>query len=687
MRVNVAYNNIETKRRKEEGIFYTPEFITDFICRNTIIPYLSKNGAENINDLISEYLEDFDKLESKLNSIKILDPACGCGAFLIKAVDVLLEIDKEIRFVKEMDEKDIKLGYGKEIPFTPDKWIEEEQAGRIVQNNVYGVDIDEASVEFTKLSLYSKIDIKDRKLMDLSQNIKCGDSLIEDPSLKGDKAFVWSQSFEEILNKGDFDIIIGNPPYINIIEDLESKNYYKERFPETYTGKNDIYYYFFQKAIELCKRNGYISFISPRYLMEAFKARKLREYILKETAIQKIIDFSDFKIFEDANIDTAIYILKKALIKKNKIIVHKLVKQIVPPLILTPPFFKNIHIEQNQLTGKKWYFIDPKIQIILDKIETKSTGRLKDYAVLSKGIQTGKDSVFVMTKGEIEKYSIEKVTLRNWLKNSQISRFGLINPQLFVVISNRKTIEKLSSYPNLEKYFQEHKKELLNRARVNRWFHWRKGDERFTIDWNKPKIVTPYKSAHNNFTIDEKGCYFSQDIVLVLPANEIDIRFLLSHLNSKICEFYFRIKGKRLGAVYEYYPRQIEDIPIIKIEKEEQEVFGKLVDRLLELNKLLYENYFTIKNWIMSEFNIEKKLSKYIRKFNERNISELLNEIEKFKELKLSSLQKVKIEEFMSNRLNRINSLEEEIHQAEKELNQLIYDLFDLNEEEIRLIE
>ncbi|MFX0123438.1 MAG: Eco57I restriction-modification methylase domain-containing protein [Candidatus Hodarchaeota archaeon] len=626
MRQYKVDNIVGKKWRKEKGVFYTPEFITDFICRNTIIPYLSKEGASNIDALVSDYIDNIDRLEYKLKSIKILDPACGRGAFLIKAFYVLLEIAKEVRLAKDtrtLYKK--KSGQRKGIQFTPDSKIEEE-ARVIIENNIFGVDINVLSVEYTKLSLSAKIAKKHRKSMDLSQNIKCGDSLIEDPSIKGGKAFIWSQNYEEIMNKGGFDIIIGNPPYINVIEDLEGRKYYKKRYPEIYTGKNDIYYYFFKKAIELSKNNGYISFIAPRYLMEAYEARKLREYILKETAIQKIVDFSDFKIFEDANVDTAVYILRKAY-TPNEIKVHKLVQQIIPPLKLELPFFKKFTSNQNLLTGKKWYFIDPEIQTILDKIDFKSTGRLKDYSVLSKGIQTGKDSVFVITKEDIKKYSIEKEILRNWLKSSQISRFGPIDPHFFVIISNRKTIKELSSFPNLEKYLQENKRKLLNRARVSTWFHWRKGDERFTIDWNKPKIITPYKSTHNNFTIDKKGCYFSQDIVLILPTDEIDIRYLLGYLNSKVCEFYFKIKGKRLGAVYEYYPRQVEDLPFIATKKEE--VFVKKVDRLFELKKLLSKE----------------------------------------------------------TRLGEHDSINEEINLVEEELDQLFYTLFELEEEEIRLIE
>ncbi|MFX1516695.1 MAG: TaqI-like C-terminal specificity domain-containing protein [Promethearchaeota archaeon] len=132
----------------------------------------------------------------------------------------------------------------------------------------------------------------------------------------------------------------------------------------------------------------------------------------------------------------------------------------------------------------------------------------------------------------------------------------------------------------------------------------------------------------NNFTIDNKGCYFSQDIVLIIPKEEIDIRYLLSFLNSKVCEFYFKIKGKKLGTVYDYYPRQIENLPFQKIEKAEQEIFVTIADRLLMLNRLLIQK----------------------------------------------------------DELSEISKIKKEIADTEKELNHLTFQQYDLNNEEIRII-
>ena len=172
-------------RRKKEGIFYTPEYITDYICRNTIIPYLSKKDVNEVSELIKEYENNIGELEEKFKEMKILDPACGSGAFLIKATDIMLEIFKAIQDFKQWKgEYDVfklsksKLGKrrlgpkqeGKQLSLK--KWNEEDEAREIIENSIHGVDINEESIEITKLALFLRMARKGRKLSELSNNIK-----------------------------------------------------------------------------------------------------------------------------------------------------------------------------------------------------------------------------------------------------------------------------------------------------------------------------------------------------------------------------------------------------------------------------------------------------------------------------------------------------------------------------------
>jgi MmeI, helicase spacer domain len=135
----------QRSRRQKEGIFYTPEYITDFICRNTILPCLSKKGSTNVDEVAEEYKDNIEELEEKFRSVKIVDPACGSGAFLIKAIDILLEVYKRIQMVKESKGKYFvskrnrkSSGYSELV--TLEKWNEQEEARKIIENNIFGVD-------------------------------------------------------------------------------------------------------------------------------------------------------------------------------------------------------------------------------------------------------------------------------------------------------------------------------------------------------------------------------------------------------------------------------------------------------------------------------------------------------------------------------------------------------------------
>ncbi|MFX1250706.1 MAG: Eco57I restriction-modification methylase domain-containing protein [Promethearchaeota archaeon] len=677
----------KTNYRKKQGVFYTPEYIADYICRSTILSYLSKRETTTLDGLIYEYLDNSDELENKLETIKILDPACGSGVFLIQAMDLLLEIAIKIKLVKyNRDYNAVKREHKtKKHQQYLEKW-RSEVVKKIIENNIFGVDINETSIQLTKLTLLLKM-IKEIQILDnlpcidLSKNIKCGNSLIDDFEVAGAKAFRWNKEFKEISQKGGFDIIVGNPPYVNIIANVQNRAYYKKRYLEIYTGKNDLYYFFFRKAIELCKNEGYIAFIAPRYLMEAYNARKIRNYILKNTKIKEIIDFSNFKLFADANIDTATYILNKTQ-KKFKMEIYQFQNNQITP----HSYFRSLSLVQGFLSDTKWCFIDEADATLLKKIQDNSTHILRQIAKISKGVQTGKDSVFVVDKTIIDSYKLESEILRKWIKNSQIRPYGILETDLWIILSNRYMIQDLSKFPSLKTYLEQKKEKLLKRARVDRWFHWRTGDERPTIDWNAKKIITPYKSAYNNFTVDFNQCYFSQDVVLIIPNdNQFDFYFLLSFLNSKLCEWYFKIKGKKLGRLYEYYPKQIGQIPIKHISLKEQRLIGEKAKQMLSFNKKIYELKLKLISRIQEELD-NKELIKKLLDIDLITINKLLRKIENETKIRRSKEQKKLIEDYVNIMVSKIYEVMSEREQTEEKINQMIYKIYRLTEEEITAI-
>ena len=286
-------------RRKKDGIFYTPEYVTDYICRNTIIPYLSKSGnANSVDDLIGEYWGSAIKeLDQKIKDIKIVDPACGSGAFLNKAADVLIEIHQAIHEVLYKDLKETLIPYFDHVG----------KRREILLNNIHGVDLNEESIDITKLSLFLKVCKKDKKLPDLDKNIKCGNSLIDDPEYTN-KPFNWEKEFPEIFRDGGFDIVIGNPPYVRQEKIKDIKRYLNDNY-EVYNGKSDLYSYFFEKGLSILKFKGIMGYISSNKFIKADYGKKLRKYILENSIFTIYVDHSFDNIFEDATTYPGIFVL------------------------------------------------------------------------------------------------------------------------------------------------------------------------------------------------------------------------------------------------------------------------------------------------------------------------------------------------------------------------------------------
>ncbi len=271
--------------RKHGGIFYTPQFITEYICQNT----LGELCAEKKNELNFNVL-NLHKLEiykAWLLTLKILDPACGSGAFLNQTLDYLINEHKQIdSLINELTGETIKY-------FDTDK--------QILENNIYGVDINEESVEIAKLSLWLRTAKSGRTLSDLSGNIKCGNSLIDDPQVAGDKAFDWNVEFKEIMDNGGFDVVVGNPPYVRgRTFDEKTRNFFK-RYE---TGSLDTAILFIKKAKSLINSKGRMGYIVPKSLLFASNWDTIRKFIAP--FLTTVIDCS--KVWGEVLLEQVIFI-------------------------------------------------------------------------------------------------------------------------------------------------------------------------------------------------------------------------------------------------------------------------------------------------------------------------------------------------------------------------------------------
>ncbi|MBU4368783.1 N-6 DNA methylase, partial [Patescibacteria group bacterium] len=266
----------DAKKRKEQGIYYTPAFVVDYIVKNALGPVLDK--CKSIADL---------------KKIKVLDPACGSGSFLVKVLEVINE-----------KYKDFGVNEGAYTKL------------QILLQNIYGVDLDEQAVEIAQLNLLINALDERTKLPPLDANIKNGNSLISgtDEELKkyfgknfrDKKPFNWQEKFPEVFKQGGFDVIIGNPPWGAEI-DIADKKYYKDLF-KTGSGIIDTFALFTEKSLNLLKKDGHLGFILPDIILLK-NYPQTRELILKNCIISHI-NYTGMA-FHGVNLDSVAMIFKK----------------------------------------------------------------------------------------------------------------------------------------------------------------------------------------------------------------------------------------------------------------------------------------------------------------------------------------------------------------------------------------
>ena len=259
--------------RKEQGIYYTPSYIVDYIVKNTVGEYIKTHTPEEIK------------------KVRILDPACGSGSFLIKAYKELENYWKQNSDFAQttLDSEEF---YSKKV--------------EILKNNIFGVDLDPKAVEIAQLNLLLQISEKGEKLPLLQNNIKVGNSLIDDPSVS-DKAFKWEEEFPEIMKEGGFDIIIGNPPYFNIKSEDVLKNL--SYFKNLSNGVVNSATLFLKKSLDLLKKGGTLGFIIPKSFAYVDSWKPIRKIIYENTQLLKLVDVS--KAFKDVLLEQIIILVEK----------------------------------------------------------------------------------------------------------------------------------------------------------------------------------------------------------------------------------------------------------------------------------------------------------------------------------------------------------------------------------------
>ncbi len=622
-------------KRKKDGIFYTPDYITDYIVKNAVGKWLEEREneikkdhklKEDINDknYQKRALAVYTEYKTVLQNIKVLDPACGSGAFLVKVFDYLLAENKRVGEILA----DLRGGKA--------ELFETEQAFKeILKNNIYGVDLNPESVEITKLSLWLKTAQKGKKLASLHNNIKCGNSLIDDVEVAGERAFKWEDEFAEIMGNGGFDVVVGNPPYVlcqpsNTNDKVLS--FFKNNF-EVASYKIDLFHLFFEKSINLIKKNGLLSFITPNTYLTNKYIEKLRIFILRECSVNDLVIFDD-DVFEDASVDTSTIVLKKENDDTNKINIGKM-------------------FSQGELK---------KLNLIEQNIWQESEGFLFNI----KAVKENKLQNCVLLEDIAKTYfGIQAYDRKNSISETKD------NSEYIEIIDGGDIFSFSESFPKIYFNFKEE-----NIKSGGDWGIYKK--ERIVIrQIGKvpivgicfPNILTS-NTIYNIFLKEEN-------------KNIYDLKYLLAILNSTFIKNYwldhFSDNKQTFPKIKGY---QLKKLPIPKISKSEQIPFIEKADLMLKLNKELHEKTTEFLDFIKQKYNLEK-LSKKLQKFYELEFVEFKKQL---KIKKIDMEEEMDLMNLFNKKSEETNLLKAEIDKQDSIIDEMVFDLYGLGVEERAII-
>ncbi len=637
--------DLKPEVRKAGGVYYTPKYIVDYIVQNTV----------------GKLIED--KSPDEITNMRFADIACGSGSFLLGVYDYLL--------------KYITLWYNNHSSKTPKGAVIKrdgifhlslEEKGRILTDNIYGVDIDQQAVEVSQLSLYLKLleeettasarqyvlDFHRPLLPSLSENIKCGNSLIGhdfynnrqqdflDPdSTRNVNAFDWHVEFKQIIDAGGFDAIVGNPPYVRMETFKAVKEYLRMKY-STHEERSDLYAYFIERGLSLLSNKGLLGLIVSNKFVRAKYGEPLRRFLAQSSSIKSIFDFAGANVFKGATVRTLVLIAspynEKAPAPKYAPVpspTEVAAFELGTSTVSTYAMMRSFSLTENALSTNEWNLTRCEVSLLLNIMRARGT-QISEYIAAHAlyGIKTGCNEAFVVESKEANKLIAEHKSsvsgLRPILFGKDIRRYSISYAGRRVVYLHPD--KDIYDYPALLRHLETFKQTLRARAGSQKWYELQQPAVALLPYGNKPKIIYPIISNECRFTLDQDG-YLINDKAFILPTDDLA---LLGVLNSNIGFFYF----SNVCAALE----------------------GK-TDRYLEF-RAQYVDKFPVPR------NLNKKSPQY------KNVVSLVNTIlGLYKEIQYTNTDHAR------------TLVQRQIDAIDRQINQIVYELYSLTEAEIKIVE
>jgi len=664
--------------KKAGGVYYTPTYIVDYIVEHTV----------------GKLLEG--KTPQQASKLRILDPACGSGSFLLGAYQTLL--DWHLKWYAEHEpEKHAKGRQSKVFRGPGGDWrLTTAERKRILLNNIYGVDIDPQAVEVTKLSLLLKVLegeneetlvkhlrlFHERALPDLADNIKCGNSLIGPDFYEGKQlnlldeeeryrinAFDWNAEFPHIFpsptgkahpspspagrGQGEgsgFDAVIGNPPYVRVQRFQHDEADYFYRRYETPVSKTDLSQLFLEKALELVAERGRAGFICTSQWMSTDYGAKMRA-LLSQGSLEEIVDFGSLPVFRSASTYPAIFVLTGK--PTNSLIVH----HVRDRSALTATGIRSAasrKIKCSTLSSSPWNLSEFDLLHSLGRAN-RDWKQLSAFAQAYYGVVTGMDSVFVVSASQKEELKLEDSILFPFVyRGEEVRRYSVVDPTSFVIYpyeESQSGVPKLipeqslrDNYPNVHSYLEAHRERLKSRKDSRRLYasgkDWYRHARPSTFARIRPaKMIAKGIGKRLHVGLARGGtCFSGANCPGIIHDDEgpYSQEFLLGLLNSRLLAFHLRtVCPPKLSGYRRFTTTALNKVPVPVLDLTEKSA-RQPYDNMVEL----------VEQMLALQRATESGKTAHDRKLIQRQIDA-----------------------------------------TDKQIDQLVYELYGLTEEEIRIIE
>ncbi len=530
-------------RLQGAGVFYTPPSLVEYIVDATLGPLLSRCRHPR-----------------QVARLRILDPACGAGAFLAVAYDRLLAWYRE-------------QGGGKTL--TP------ELRRAILRGNLHGIDIDPHAVEVARFCLGSRAVADGEGPPDLSATIVQGDAIL------GDAA----------EDPQPYDCILGNPPYFSVDHTWGKGDArlaaLKRRYPQVYHDKSDIQFYFLARALELAR--GPVGFVLSRAFLEAYKGDRLREHLLARSALRQIVDFRDAPVFPGAGIATCILLAdvgaEAGAVDAARFVGREWTPSNLEEALQRPELFERTTVAQGALSGAPWSFAPPSLRALNERIDAAGEP-LGEFMRVGQGMQTGRNGIFgKRSLDQIRAWHLEAGSYARRARNSDIQRYRIRDRGEYLLYL--EDVDRLSDLPPGVRHHLE-----ANESRLKERAAFKRGDcswWKYTWPLHKGRyrgrrLMCPYLAGENRFALVEDGAVLGlTDTTVVFDGDQPeDLRYLLGLLNSRLLTFRFRAMAKlRSAGIYEYFWNSLSRLPVRRIrmdDPEDRARHDRIVERVAEMN-------------------------------------------------------------------------------------------------------